>query len=153
MRVPLRGGARLIPASGGSPEARSIRAGEEILHAARAEGPEHVRPIVRHRVLALATDAGLLHLRPVMVRAPHRAAGEARFVGDGAGGEMAAERNAGHADALRIDRGLLLEPVDRAARPAFRMRIDRQTLQAQRLAAARLVDAQRGHAAPGERLG
>src|SRR5688500_1568789 len=125
---------------------------QEIVHAARAERPEHMRPVVRHRVLAFAANTGLLHFRPIVVRAPDRPAPEARLIGNRARREVAAERYAGHPDAVRVDFRPSFQPVDRGRAPTLAVRIDRQTLEPQGLAAARLVDAQAGNAAPGERF-
>ena len=94
--------------------------GEEVIDVARAEYPLHVGPVMWHRVLALAPQALLLHLVPVVVGAPHGAAGEARLEGDGTRREIAAQRDAGHADALGVDVGRALEPVVRRVWPSAR---------------------------------
>ena len=43
---------------------------DELVDVVAAPHPEHVLPVVRHRVLALALEALLLHLAPVVVGAP-----------------------------------------------------------------------------------
>jgi hypothetical protein len=55
--------------------------GEEVVAIARAEYPLHVVPAMRHGVLALAQQALVLHLVPVVVGTPDGAAGEARLEG------------------------------------------------------------------------
>src|SRR5690606_27937297 len=89
---------------------------------------------------------------PVMIGAPYCTAGEARLVSDSARGKVAAERDARHADAAPVDVWLLFEPVDCPRRPAFRMRVHRQSLQPQGFARAGLIDAERGDPATGEFL-
>ena len=86
----------------------------------RAPDPAHMLPIVRHGEIALAREALLLHVAPVVVGAPDDAAGEARLEGDGAGAIVAAERNALAADPLR-DRRRRASPASRRfCSPRFR---------------------------------
>jgi hypothetical protein len=64
---------------------------EKLVHVLRAKHPHHVVPVMRHGILALAIQALLLHLGPVVIRAPDGAAGEARFLRDRTSDEIAAE--------------------------------------------------------------
>ena len=104
-------------------------------------------PVVRHREVALARQALLLDVAPVMVGAPHHAAGEARLEGHRARAVVTAKRHAFEADTARVDIVTRLEPVDHLAGPAFAVDHGVHAVQAQRFAGARLVDDQRGDAA------
>ena len=116
----------------------------------RAPDPAHVLPIVRHREIALALEALLLHVAPVVIGAPDDPAGEARLEGDGARAVIAAQRNPLEADPLRVDVVARLEPVDDLARPNLRIVDGVQALKAERLAGSRLIDDEGRDAALGE---
>ncbi len=127
--------------------------GEEIVHVARAEHPEHVLPVMRHGVLAFALHALVLYFVPVVVGTPGSAAGKARFVSHRTRRKVTAQRNAGHADRVVLHAVLRFQPVHPLRRPPFGIRRGGQIVQAQRIAGSRLVDAQGVDAALGQGIG
>ena len=108
---------------------------------------------MRHGVFALTAQALVLDLGPIVVGAPYRARRKARFERDGAWREVAAERNAGHAEPRRIDERLGFRPIEPFRGPALGFVRDGQIVQPDRFAGAGLIDAQRGDAALGQRIG
>ena len=85
-----------------------------------------------------------------MVGAPNYTASKARLERDRTRAVVATQRDAFHADALRIDVVALLEPIDDATRPVLAVVARGHAVQAQRLAGAGLVDHERGDTTLGE---
>ena len=105
--------------------------------------PAHVFPVVRHRETALFFAATLLHVAPVVICAPHHAAGKSRFERHRARAVVATKRDAFHTDPPRIDVRLLFQPVHDARGPVFTVKARLQIMQTQRFAGAWLIDHQR----------
>ena len=112
--------------------------------------PADVLPVVRHGEVALFFQALLLHVAPVVIRAPGHATDEAWLEGDRARAVVAAEGNAFQTDAFGIDIGARLQPVDDPACPMLGIEARGHAMQAQGLAGARLIHYQRGNTALGE---
>src|SRR5690606_1056380 len=81
-----------------------------------------------------------------------RAAREARLEGHRTRREVAAERDADHADALGVDVVARGEPFVADARPALALVRRVETVEPERLPGPRLIDAKRRDAAPRERV-
>src|SRR5262245_47826880 len=63
---------------------------QEVILILRTPDPAHVLPVVRHRKAAFTRKPLELHVAPIMVGAPHHAAGKARLEGNSARTEIAA---------------------------------------------------------------
>ena len=115
----------------------------ELVHIPGAPDPADVCPVVRHREIAFALAAPLLHVPPVVIGAPGHTAREARLERDGARAEIAAERHTFHPDPLRVHVVSRFQPIDDAAGPVFAVEARWHAEQAERLAGAGLIDHQR----------
>ena len=82
----------------------------------------HVRPVMRHGILALAPQPLLLHLGPVVIGAPDGAGCEARLEGDRARRDNSRRARCRSCRCAGVDLGPRLEPVDRIAMPSARSR-------------------------------
>ena len=122
----------------------------EVVDVLRAPHPADVGPVMRHGQVAFARAPLVLHGAPVVVRAPHDATRKPRLERHRARAEVSAQRDAFEPDTGRVDVVALLQPVDDGARPVLAVVARRHAGQTQRFAGARLIDHERGDAAPGQ---
>ena len=114
--------------------------------------PAHMLPVVRYRKIAFAFAAALLYLPPVVIGAPHHAAGEARLKRHRPRAVIAAQRDPFHADTPGIHLRVLFQPVNDPAGPVLAVIAGLHAVKTQRFAGSRLVDHQRGDPAPRQPL-